>query len=92
MEFHDPRGRPAGPIDPYTCSAPIGPGDTIGLFANGFPDSVDFVEHIGAALEAAMPDVSVRVWNKGNASALASDEQLTEIAATCTAVIAAYGH
>ena len=92
MEFHDPRGLPTGPIDPYVCSATLGAGDTIGLFANGFPDSVAFLDHIGAALRVVLPEVSVRVWNKGNASALASDEQLSDIAANCTAVVAAYGH
>jgi hypothetical protein len=36
--------------------------------------------------------VTVRLWNKGNASALASQEDLGEISDTCSAVIAAYGH
>jgi hypothetical protein len=92
MQFHDPRGVLTGPVDDYLASAPLAPGDTIGLFANGFPDSVAFSEHVGRALEAHLPGVQVRVWNKGNASALASAEQLAEIAGACSAVVAAYGH
>lgn len=92
MEFHDPRGTPSGPLEPYSVSAGLATGETIGLFANGFPDSVAFLEQVGAALRAELPDVSVRLWNKGNASALASDAQLDEISATCSAVVAAYGH
>lgn len=92
MEFHDPRGEPVAPITPYSGVATLEPGETIGLFANGFPDSVAFLEHIGDSLRRALPGVDVRLWNKGNASALASEEHLAEITGTCTAVVAAYGH
>lgn len=92
MQFHDPRGVLTGPVDDYVGHASLSPGDTIGLFANGFPDSVAFCEHLGRALQAELVGIDVRVWNKGNASALASTEQLAEIADACTAVVAAYGH
>ena len=51
-----------------------------------------FLEHVGAALATAAPGVDVKLWNKGNASALASEQHLGEIQAECTAVVAAYGH
>lgn len=92
MEFHDPRGERTGPIDPYGGTATLAPGETIGLFANGFPDSVAFLDHVGEALRREVPGISVRAWNKGNASALASEDDLAEISATCSAVVAAYGH
>lgn len=92
MEFHDPRGEPTRPIDPYGARATLAPGQTVGLFANGFPDSVAFLEHVGRAVREVLPEVDVRLWNKGNASALASPEDLAEISDTCSAVIAAYGH
>ena len=92
MEFLDPRGTPSAPIEPYCGRATLAAGDTVGLFANGFPDSVAFLEHIGAALQRAVPGLRVRLWNKGNASALASEQHLGEIQAECTAVVAAYGH
>lgn len=88
----DPRGEPSAPIEPYQQAAALTAGETIGLFANGFPDSVAFLEHLGAALRQAAPGVDVKLWNKGNASALASDRHLGEISAECTAVVAAYGH
>jgi hypothetical protein len=92
MEFLDPRGTPSAPIEPYGGRAALAPGDTVGLFANGFPDSVAFLEHVGAALQGAVPGVHVKLWNKGNASAFASQQHLGEIEAECTAVVAAYGH
>jgi hypothetical protein len=92
MEFLDPRGTSLAPADPYRGRAALAAGETIGLFANGFPDSVAFLEHIGRALQGAVPGVDVKLWNKGNASALASQQHLGEIQAECTAVVAAYGH
>ena len=92
MEFHDPRGEPTAPITPYTGVAALAPGETIGLFANGFPDSVAFLDHVGDALRRVLPGVDVQLWNKGTASALASEEHLAEISSTCSAVVAAYGH
>lgn len=92
MEFHDPRGAPIAPITPYCGTASLSPGETVGLFANGFPDSVAFLEHLGDSLRRTLPGIEVRLWNKGNASALASETDLAEIAETCSAVVAAYGH
>jgi hypothetical protein len=92
MEFLDPRGKSVTPVEVYAARAPLLPGETIALFANGFPDSVAFLEHVGAALQRTVPGVGVKLWNKGNASALASLEHLSEIEAECTAVVAAYGH
>lgn len=88
----DPRGEPSRPVDPYTQRADLAAGETIGLFANGFPDSVAFLDHIGKALSQELPGINIARWDKGNASALASDDDLAEIAKTCTAVVAAYGH
>ena len=92
MKFHDPRGERSGPTFPYELSAHLKPGQQIGLFANGFPGSVEFLKLIGEAVERVVPGITVKLWNKGNASALASTEDLAEISDTCSAVIAAYGH
>jgi hypothetical protein len=92
MEFLDPRGTSLAPIEPYRGRSSVLAGETVGLFANGFPDSVAFLEHIGAALRREVPGLHVKLWNKGNASALASEQHLGEIEAECTAVVAAYGH
>lgn len=92
MLFHDPRGERSGPTHPYTGRADVNAGQQVALFANGFPGSVEFLGHIGAAVERLVPGLTVKLWNKGNASALASPEDLAEISDTCSAVIAAYGH
>ena len=92
MEFLDPRGTPVAPVEPYRGRAALAAGETVGLFANGFPGSVSFLEHVGAALTRAVPGLGVKLWNKGNASALASQQHLDQIQAECTAVVAAYGH
>ena len=92
MEFLDPRGVPSRAIDPYELTAQLTEGDTVALFANGFPDSVAFLEHVEKSLSHELPGVSFLRLDKGNASALASDEHLSTIADSCSAVVAAYGH
>lgn len=92
MEFLDPRGVPSRAVEPYTLSAALQPGDSVALFANGFPDSVPFLEHVEKALSHELPGVNFVHLNKGNASALASEEHLSTIAESCSAVVAAYGH
>ncbi len=92
MEFLDPRGVPSRPVDPYALDTALADGDTIALFANGFPDSVAFLRHLEQALQRELDGVSFVHFDKGNASALASAEHLATIAASCSAVVAAYGH
>ena len=92
MEFLDPRGVPSRAIEPYELSAALEAGDTVALFANGFPDSVAFLDHVEKSLSHALPGVHFLRLDKGNASALASDEHLSSIAAECSAVVGAYGH
>lgn len=92
VQFLDPRGEPACVAEPYELGDPLAEGVTIGLMANGFPDSVAFLDHVEDALRATVPGVDFRRYDKGNASALATDEQLDTIAAECRTVVAAYGH
>jgi len=92
MEFLDPRGVPSRPIEPYERRADLCDGERVALFANGFPDSVAFLEHVEKALSHELPEVEFVRLDKGNASALASDEHLSTIADSCSAVVAAYGH
>ena len=66
MKFHDPRGERSGPTVPYELSAHLAPGQQIGLFANGFPGSVEFLQLIGEAVERVIPGITVKLWNKGN--------------------------
>lgn len=90
--FVDPRGVPATEALPYELSDPLADGAVIGLAANGFPDSDTFLDSVAAALETRLPTVSFARFNKGNASSLADEAMLAEMAERCTAVVAAYGH
>jgi hypothetical protein len=94
IEFHDPRGHTAIAEDPYELTFDLASANqaTIGLLANGFPDSENFLRHIGNVLEARIPGLAVKVWNKGNASIPAPPEMLADIQAHCQAAVAAYGH
>ena len=94
IEFHNPQGERAVPADPYTLGIDLAanPPSVVGLLANGFPDSENFLRHVGTELERLIEGIEVRVWNKGNASIAAPDSMLDEIQAQCDAVIAAYGH
>lgn len=79
-------------MEPYTLRAELTEGDSVALFANGFPDSVAFLEHVEKALSHELPGITFVHYDKGNASALASEEHLSSIAESCSAVVAAYGH
>ena len=94
IEFHNTQGERAVPADPYTLGIDLAanPPSVVGLLANGFPDSENFLRHVGTELERLIDGIEVRVWNKGNASIAAPDSMLDEIQAQCDAVIAAYGH
>ena len=94
IEFHSPAGQLGTLTDPYTLGIDLTAGSpqVVGLLANGFPDSENFLRHIGTELKSLLNGIEVRVWNKGNASIAAPDTMLDEIQAQCDAVIAAYGH
>jgi hypothetical protein len=94
IEYHNPDA----PVDieetPYDLSVAIRGEDatSIGLLANGFPDSVEFLDALGAALEKLRPGIAVHSYNKGNASIPAGQSLLGEIGGECVGVVAAYGH
>ena len=91
IEFHDPRGVSAIEIVPYELEVELTEGTPVGFLANGFPDSVAFLEAIASALRRYV-DIVPRHWNKGDDSIVASDAMLGEIRDSCHAVVAAYGH
>lgn len=95
ITFHDPRGEVATQDTPYDLSFVIpgdGAGVTVGLLANGFPDSQAFLEKLGEAISSKFAKVQIKIWNKGNAAIPAPDEMLSEIESHCQVAIAAYGH
>ena len=92
IQFIDPRAEPGATPEPYDLSADITGGQTVGLLANGFPDSVRFLDYVQQSLSAKFPDLKIKRYNKGNATTVAGDQLLTGIAEECLAVITAYGH
>lgn len=92
VTFVDPRGVPEADALPYQLAHALDDGTVIGLMANGFPDSDTFLDHVADAVSVRLPGVSFARFNKGNASRLADDAMLSEVAKRCGAVIAAYGH
>jgi hypothetical protein len=96
ISYLDPRSAPAAPIDPYVVRRKeLAPGEPlrIGLMANGFPDSVAFLERVSDSLKRSTPEGTiVVVHNKGNASAIATEAQIDALAAEAHVVVTAYGH
>lgn len=93
VTFHDPRGVSAASVEPYEHSIDLSTdGVSIALLANGFPDSVEFLQAVESVMSEHLPHAKFRSWNKGNASAAVSDKMLGEIVAECQTVVAAYGH
>lgn len=92
LTFHDPRGEAKTAPEPYGLSTRLDEPITVGLVANGFPDSVRFLDHVEKALAERLPSASFCRYDKGDASSVLSEEMFADIAAECGAVIAAYGH
>ncbi len=96
LTYLDPRSAPAAPITPYAAKRVVPkPGEPlrIGLMANGFPDSVAFLERVQEALQTRTPSDTVFVLhNKGNASAVATVGQIDAMASEAQVVVTAYGH
>jgi len=91
-EFHDPRAEPQAVVEPYELDVDLERPMTIGLVANGFPDSVRFLDHVEKSLAQVVPAASFVRYDKGDASSVVSGSMLEEIQAECQAVVAAYGH
>ncbi len=92
ITFHDPRGETKAAPTPYTLHTRLDEPITIGLVANGFPDSVRFLDHVERALAERLAAVSFSRYDKGDASSVISESTLADIRSECGAVIAAYGH
>ena len=94
IEYHNPDARVGVEERPYDLSVAISSeaATSIGLLANGFPDSVEFLNELGTALQKLRPGIAVNAYDKGNASIPASEQLLGEIGGECVGVVAAYGH
>ena len=93
VQFHDPRAGGAAPIEEYNLSIdPRADGVSIGLLANGFPDSENFLTAVETVLAEHLPKAKFHRYNKGNASIVVPDEMLARMTDECQTVVAAYGH
>ena len=91
-EFHDPRAEPKAVAEPYEITVDLNKQVSIGLVANGLPDSVRFLDHVEKTLAQAVPTASFVRYDKGDASSVVGGKMLEDIQAECQAVVAAYGH
>ena len=92
IEFLNPDADVGTENTPYELSVQVDGDTTIGLLANGFPDSVPFLNEVGKAIGRLRPGINLKAYNKGNATIAAPERLLGEIDGDCVGVIAAYGH
>ena len=94
VDYHDPKAEVNVEHFPYDLGITLTGSNqtTVGLLANGFPDSENFLNHIADILLDREPGLTLARYNKGNASVPASAEILNGITNDCQAVITAYGH
>ena len=94
IQFHNPKGASAVAETAYELSISLARGSNacVGLLANGFPDSEQFLGLIEKSLLKLSPGLTIRRYNKGNASIPASDGLLASISDECQALVTAYGH
>ncbi len=92
IRFFDPRPPTPESRDSYAVEVPRGQARRIGLLANGFPDSMAFLDAVARALASAAPDTRfVRVEKMSPPTPLTA-EQVRMLTDDCDGVIAAYGH
>ena len=94
IEYHNPEAKVCIENQPYELSLAVKGSNSVnlGFLANGFPDSVNFLDELQNALQELEPGIEVHTYNKGDASVPASEQLLGEIGGECQGVIAAYGH
>ena len=92
VNFHDPRGDSRVPAEPYECSHSLGEKTVLGLLANGFPDSVVFMDTIEASLTSILPLATFRRYEKPGPSAPADSFLMEKIVSECDVLVTAYGH
>jgi hypothetical protein len=89
----DPTAEPGVPIDAYTLAADIGGASIrIGLLSNGFPDATRLLTSLGEVLQGKLAAPRIMLFERKNASLLASQEVLEQIASSCDVVVTAMGH
>ena len=94
VSFLDPRPpiAEASQTFAHLVLRPIPGSPTIGLLANGFPDSAQFLDAVAQRVSAAIEGVTFERVTKISPPTPLTDAQLALLTTKCDAVIAAYGH
>ena len=92
IQFHDPRAEPLRPEEAYRLKAALDGPIAVGLLANGFPDSAEFLEAVESTLRDSLPEASFTHYNKGGPSIPVTAHLVDDIVERCDAVVTAYGH
>ena len=92
VEYYDPRAEQTTRLQPYNLQTDLSVPVTVGLLANGFPDSDTFLEHLEIALAEKLPQARFKHYNKGDVSIVVTEEMLCSITSDCAALVCAYGH
>lgn len=89
IEFLNPDADVGIEDTPYDLSVKVDGGNatTIGLLANGFPDSVPFLDEVGKAIGRLRPGINLKAYNKGNATIAAPEKLLGEIGGDCVGAV-----
>ena len=92
IQFHDPRADPSHPVEAYRLKAALDGPIAIGMLANGFPDSAEFLEELEEVLGESLPGASFTRYDKGGPSIPVTAHLVDDIVERCDAVVTAYGH
>jgi hypothetical protein len=92
ISYLEPTAEPAAPQDDYTlrldCSRrPL----VLGLLANSFPDSRNFMDCVEEALTGLLPGAVFKRYQKPTVDPVAANV-LADIARDCQGVVAGWGH
>ena len=94
VSFHDPRPPIVEAAQSFRSlplrKIPSAP--TIGLLANGFPDSAQFLDAVARRIAAVVDGVGFERVTKVSPPTPLTEAQVTLLTTTCDAVVAAYGH
>ena len=92
IRFHDPRPPTAATVDAYKVDGHGDRAPVIGLLANGFPDSMTFLDALSVELALRVPGVTFARVEKPSPPTPLTAEQHRMLTEDCVAVVAAYGH
>lgn len=94
VDFHDPRAPTGVKSEPYGLAVDLKRMNDpcVAFLANGFPDAERFLGKVAEAMQRILSQLSIRAFNKGDASSPAPAAMVEEVRNGCHAAVTAYGH